>query len=159
MQPTDNAARRSCRCTRSCRRGRSSRRRSRRSGSPFLRCDWIAFGKLFSSDRFLTYFSCVPRGRFFVHFFPRKITFSGIILGISREKNFWKLFPQKIFPRQFFFGGGGDVWKICFGLHFATYVVALWHIIPTLMRNILPGCQTDLLTWEQFYLEANERHF
>jgi hypothetical protein len=43
------------------------------------------------------------RGQFFVHFFPRKITFRGKFRGISWKNNFSKLFPRKIqlFPNIF----------------------------------------------------------
>jgi hypothetical protein len=42
-------------------------------------------------------------GWFFVHFFPRKITFRGNFCGISWKNNFSKLFPQIIllFPNIF----------------------------------------------------------
>jgi hypothetical protein len=45
----------------------------------------------------------VTRGRFFVHFLPRKITFRGKFRGICLKNDFSKLFPRKIqfFPNNF----------------------------------------------------------
>jgi hypothetical protein len=46
---------------------------------------------------------CHSWGQFFVHFFPRKITFRGKFRGISWKNAFSKLFPRKIqfFPNIF----------------------------------------------------------
>jgi hypothetical protein len=40
--------------------------------------------------------SVLPRGRFFVHFFPRKVIFRGKFRGICCGNDFSKLFPRKI---------------------------------------------------------------
>jgi hypothetical protein len=38
----------------------------------------------------------LPSGQFFVHFFPRKVTFRGKFRGICWKNDFSKIFPRKI---------------------------------------------------------------